>query len=487
MARPVTAVFPGHVAPVNAELGERVPISLAHRLDLRAVPIALVAILGGWIASSMPPTVVVVGALAMVGLAAAVVVPVRVLAYVVIIATFVTYPKFPLASFNFRVEHLVVIVLLLALALRGGTRSVVRVAQHPASLLLAAFLGYSALISISQSPDPKVSFGVIGWMGISWIVMVTLAAAVPTAGQLERAGVYSAAAAASTAIFLYGLNRAGVTDFGMSYDFVTGDRALFGVALEQNILGSTAAIWCFIALTAGRRSQTAPYRFAVLVTAVTLALTLTRAAIIGFAVAVLTVLVLGSVRVRRRVLTGIAVLVVVLAVLVVVAPSAISPLVVKYSPSNLVNTSASTGAYRIGVFEVAQKDITVESVFVGLGTNSYGQRHLDPTKPGAGGYLPSLPLQLLYDTGLVGLILIIAAVAELHPIRLLPKGRGLALLLLYIVTSMTTSQFWFGTTWMLFAWLLLLGYEADNKVGVAGGLGRIAGSSTVGRSSSTVA
>ena len=95
-------------------------------------------------------------------------------------------------------------------------------------------------------------------------------------------------------------------------------------------------------------------------------------------------------------------------------------------------------------------------VLLGLGLNTFGQRHLDPTVPelDRAAYLGNLPLEIFYDTGLIGVLLIVAAVASMRPLQRERPGRAVGLILIFLVCSITTSTFWFGSTWLLIAMAL---------------------------------
>jgi hypothetical protein len=92
---------------------------------------------------------------------------------------------------------------------------------------------------------------------------------------------------------------------------------------------------------------------------------------------------------------------------------------------------------------------------VGNGINTFGQRHEDPTQKGVPGYISSLPIQLLYDTGLVGVGLFLVFVVSLY--RRVPRARLSLAVPVGVSVSITmsfTSTLWFSTTWIIAAILV---------------------------------
>jgi hypothetical protein len=112
--------------------------------------------------------------------------------------------------------------------------------------------------------------------------------------------------------------------------------------------------------------------------------------------------------------------------------------------------------YRQLVAEIAFRDMRGVRLVTGNGVNTFGQRHEDPTLQGVPGYLGSLPLQILYDTGLIGAALLIAFIAVV--LRRIPRSQrsfGYAALLAFAITSTLTSTLWFSTTWIMIAILVM--------------------------------
>jgi len=92
---------------------------------------------------------------------------------------------------------------------------------------------------------------------------------------------------------------------------------------------------------------------------------------------------------------------------------------------------------------------------VGNGVNTFGQRHDDPTQPGVPGYISSLPVQVLYDTGIAGVGLLVAFLVLVYR-RIPVHRRSLAIPVAVAIgiTSTFTSTLWFTTTWLMLALFL---------------------------------
>ncbi len=100
------------------------------------------------------------------------------------------------------------------------------------------------------------------------------------------------------------------------------------------------------------------------------------------------------------------------------------------------------------------------SPLLGLGTNSFGQRYYDPSQKNAPDYLGTLFGQNLYDTGIVGLGLILALIflqvkkglkflklSSDPKYKTLMKGLLIAFLAL-VAMYQSTAAFWFGFNWI---------------------------------------
>lgn len=131
--------------------------------------------------------------------------------------------------------------------------------------------------------------------------------------------------------------------------------------------------------------------------------------------------------------------------------------------ANIVNTSSGTGAGRLRLWDKGTSEILQQSPVIGLGTYSYGQRNFRPSPHTAPyltpGYLISLWVRTLYDTGFLGLLLLAGFMllafwpsAELQHSRgdLAPIARGLS----FASVSLAAAYLITDSTLLVWPWLM---------------------------------
>jgi O-Antigen ligase len=417
-----------------------------HTLAGLAFGIAL-----GWAVVAQPKLAAVL--LALGACLAAQALGVRRLVLLLIVTTFVTRFRVVVGGYHFMPEHVVLLIALLSLAMSTRLDRVWAALRSPAVLLLGLFVAWGGVVSLMRAPQQSSSLAIVGWLALDWLILVLVLATVEDSTQIERVGSVAAVGAAAVAIFLWGLSSVGLIAFGTQHETLTGAPAAYGLSFEANILASTLAIWLFLILTGARSTR---FRVAALcLLSCALVLSLTRAAIIGLLLGLVVWAVFEGKVARRRVLRSLAAAAVAIAALSVLAPSVSAPFTRKIAEAT--DFSSGTGHLRVQSWSTAVGDIHGPAdVLLGLGTNTFGQRHLDPTVPelDRGYYLGNLPLEIFYDTGLVGVLLILGALATMRPLAREHPGRAAGLIVLYLVCSMATSTFWFGSTWLLIAMAL---------------------------------
>jgi hypothetical protein len=419
-------------------------------LILGGIPVALVASAGGTVGA-----VVTAGAVLLLAL----LVPSRWLLATLVLAQYVTRFRIPVAGARLLPEQVLVMACLVRAIGGGRSADLLAGARHRTVQLMGLFVAWSAVVSLLRSPAPAKSLAVSAWLGFSWLILVVLAGLAPSTAWLQRQLVAGAAAAAACAIALFAAARTLGISYGLQVEYVTGAQAEYGLAWEANILGSTLAVALFIAATAPDRTiPRTVRRFVVPLLLVALLLTLTRGAVVGLIVGGIAWAGLSPRLAWRRLGPAVAVTACVLAGLVSLSPSTATPVAIKLGA--LVDASSSTGAFRVQTWNDAVADVRnagATGALVGLGVNSFGQRHLDQSRPTQDlpAYLGNVVLQILYDTGLVGAALLVAALASCWPAGSDGRRRALGLLLVVLVSSAATSTFWFGSTWSLIALAVL--------------------------------
>jgi hypothetical protein len=405
----------------------------------------------GWAVVAQPKLAVML--LALGACLAVQAIGVRRLVLILIVTTFVTRFRIVVGGFHFMPEHVVLLIALTSLAMSMRLDRVWAVLRSPTVLLLGLFIAWGGAVSFMRAPERTSSLAIVGWLALDWLILVLVMAAIEDSAKIERVGAAAAVGAAAVAIVLWMLSSAGLIAFGTQHETLTGAPAAYGLSFEANILASTMAIWLFLILTGARSARFRVLAFGLLGTA--LVLSLTRAAIIGLVLGLVVWALLEGKVATGRVLRSLAAAAVAIAVLSVVAPSVTSPFTKKIAAA--VDFSSGTGQLRVQSWDTALGDIHgAGDALLGLGMNTFGQRHLDPTVPelDRGYYLGNLPLEIFYDTGFVGVLLILAALATMRPLRREHPGRAVGLIVLYLVCSIATSTFWFGSTWLLIAMAL---------------------------------
>lgn len=120
------------------------------------------------------------------------------------------------------------------------------------------------------------------------------------------------------------------------------------------------------------------------------------------------------------------------------------------------SVEGGTVGFRMKVIEMALDDLHGVNLWFGNGTNTFGLTHIQPDTPGnVSGHIIILPVQVLYDGGIVGLGLLIALFVTAFACTPAPrKPVAAGLLAAFLVSATMTSFFWFAITWLMFAVLL---------------------------------
>ena len=416
----------------------------AHTRSAHLLAVAIVGALAGLAlggAGAIVPVVVVVAGASLLALGW------KRLTVLLIGSTFVTYFRFNLLGANLRLEHLVLVACVVAMVAAGRERSLLAAAKDRTAMCFAAFVLWSALISALRAAKPAESLLIDGWLALDWVFLLVVLATWADARSLAGVAARWAGVAAAVAVALWVSATMAGTAFGVVTSDAERGTTASGLSFEPNLLGFTLAVWAFLTLT-GVARLSGRMRTAVLALAlVGLTLSLTRAAMIGLAGGVLVWAVLRGRVARRRVLRMAAATALVALIAVKLAPGASAP--VARRASQVLDFGSGTGQLRVDSWRIALGDLHGVSWVVGLGSNSFGQRHIDPTQPGVPAYLGNLPLQILYDGGLVGVVLLGMTLISVVSRRRVRDGLGPGLITIYVACAAATSPFWYGTTWIL--------------------------------------
>jgi hypothetical protein len=306
-------------------------------------------------------------------------------------------------------------------------------------------LGYLLVVTASTliySPELSKSLPTIGLITFGLIAYYAVYMSVVSAERLQKAANIFLMVVLLNA--LYGIfstfsHFALHTHFGISTnsDFGPG---VFGLSYEHDIFASTCgagAVMFFALWREPNRVMTERMAgFGFLMCTIAMFLGLSRAAWIGYGLAMIALVFLTRRVTARRVrfgrvgviLLGATVMLVVVAYLFISAQSGTqqqnSSVIggIKAKLGVLVNIGGGTGRARTSELRTAVGDLP-ESPVIGLGANTYGMRHL--LQKSKNNYIGDVWIRALYEAGIAGLLLLAGAVVLiLWPNRTVMSSRG---------------------------------------------------------------
>lgn len=374
--------------------------------------------------------------------------PTRALIGLFVASTFVTRYGLSVGGATLRAEYVTGVLLALAL-LHRYARCPPDARSRALLTMLVAYLGYSTAITMLMAPSPESSATVLAWYLSDCLILLALMRVPDLVRTLVRLGTGVACAHAAFGVAAWLLASAGGPRWFVQDDPAYGGVAAYGLSFEANIFAGVTCIWAVVALASPGPWVARGVRGGLLGLAPVVALVShTRAALAALAVGVLVLLIARtSGQVRRKVLPVTAGMAALVAAALAVGVPGTDEIANKFAQSFDVNTP--NARIRIDNNAVALADLDPTSTVLGLGTNTYGQRHVQRAPDGSlvPSYVGSLPLQVLYDTGLVGLAVLTIGLVRASRRRLRP-GLGNAVLAALLTMSLSTSFFWFATTWV---------------------------------------
>jgi hypothetical protein len=378
-------------------------------------------------------------------------------------STFITLYRIDVAGANLRLEHFVLVACLVALVLEGGVRALIDVAGDRTMLLFGAFILWSASVAMVQAPEPGDSLMIVAWLALDWLMLAVLVSSFDDAKEVAGVGATWAGIAGAVGVGVWILAFGLGSSFGVTQtsDALSGARSAYGLSFEPNLLGATMAMWAVVVFTGCTRLSKRARTAVVAIASAAIVLSFTRAAGIGLLAGLLVWALAGGSRALRKSATLLASIAAVMFVLATFAPQLAEPVTVRASQA--FDFDSGTGKIRVQLWEAALDDLKGYDLAFGLGADTFGHRHFDPTVPGQPAYLGNLPLQVLYETGIVGVVLLGATVISLFTRRRLRDGRALGLLAVYLICASATSPFWYGTTWVLVAIAMIDRRQRDRR------------------------
>lgn len=418
------------------------------------------------LANESAPGVLLIGIGLVVTILAGTLLKPKSLVTALIIASAITYLRLPVGGVNLLLDTVLVPAGLLSFMAHGHLGAFSRQFRRPEIQLLIVYLALNYAASLAFSPDKASSLNICIWLTLN-LVIVALALAVfeDDKQALYRRMYVGAFIVVATGVGGWALAVTTGNAMGAVLDPVAGLRAR-GVSFEPNILAGSAAMWVFILLTQQRRLRKGEWLFIALAVAA-IPLSTTRSALVALAAGLGVFALRMGVRVLRLVpvlLAG----VVALMILQMALPSTLLSITDKFGDMRFTN---QTSSYRLNSWVAAVQEMRDTDWLVGKGTNSFGQRHFDPTRPGERlpYYLGNLPLATVYDVGLIGFAVLITVALVLvvrgGPDRHLAR-RGAALVT-FLLLSIGTSPFYFSFYWLFIALALARSKVVEPPPGVS--------------------
>ncbi len=416
----------------------------------------------------------------------------------VVVSSFLGRYDAEIVGFRVRVEQVVPLLLagwmIVHPVLRGAF---LRALRHPVPLVYAAFVAWNVVTTLIFSPSLTWSASILIWLVIDLLLLVSMMAVAEGAEFAARLGRISVAPWALVGFAAYAVANLtrGQLALGTDFDYLYEVYVARVTAIEANIYASILIFWTLLTIT---RRGIGRWEIAAVAVAVPLGLVAsqTRTAVFSLilGLGVFAVFTLFSVRSSWRerfvrVLPAgilVATLVVTYGTIAAMGGTAPADRTLPATASPTASASATgvtpspaptrepdptnpeqqnkigdvdfvggTIAFRLEVAGLAAQEMKGINLWLGNGTNTFGLRHEQPGTPGISGHIIMLPVQVLYDGGIVGLgllILLFVAVFVCVPRERKPVAAGL--LASYLLSATLTSMFWFAITWILIAVLL---------------------------------
>lgn len=335
-----------------------------------------------------------------------------------------------------------------------------------ASRFLAVGLGLYVLANLVSTLlmaiDVASSLRVVLWLSLSfaaYLLTIAVVGSYCSVDALLDEVVAIGTTASAVALALYGLWRLGVSSFGVVAGPYVVQSSAKGTFFEANLLGSFAAMTTIIAITllvhAPRHSTR---RRAMLFLCVGVCATVTyvsfaRAAWLGLVAGGLVVLLLSRPPSGRARIVARGGLVLASTAVLLFVTGLGTPLLDRVL--SLFTDSTGTIGYRSADYALALSGI-LQHLWIGLGTNSFGQHFLNPTQNHSEGFF----IATLWDVGLVGSAFLLVAFTTLartlwqalasmdDTVRSQAVGLSAAFICA-LVAYQSTNGFWFAYNWIL--------------------------------------
>jgi hypothetical protein len=356
-------------------------------------------------------------------------------------------------------EHVVLAGTLFVLVSRAS-RSVFR-RPKPGEALLALWVLWNFLASAFLAPSRNQSLKITLWIACAWMIGWCISGALQ-AEIIQRDRLLRAAGALCAAVSIYAiatwvLSARGFSHVGTVTDFGSRLPRSMGFTSEPNLLAAQCIIGLALFLILAVEHGAAP-RWAVLALVGGITVSFTRAAWLalvplgaGYVILVRSKQPMSPIARARLRTNGKKVAGLVFTLLlgfVIIRASAFGG---TSRIKSVLSLHSGTGLYRTQTWGTAIGDLRHDPVAMvtGFGTNTFEQRHASLNTSNGRLYLSGLPIIVLYDTGLIGVLLFFGGLllSVLPARRRLRAAESVGVSALLICAT-ATNPIWFGFVWV---------------------------------------
>lgn len=384
------------------------------------------------------------------------------LGYALFVATLLTRVRIPYVPLL--PEQALLLLVIGVLLVRGRLDVIIHATRLlPASAWL--FVLWGGLVSVIRAPDGIASLRILGWIAGS--LMIASLVAVLSTGRGTQ--ITQAVARLSSIVSLAALvgvlawlaaSASPASTLGVQVEGLTGAPAAYGLSFEANIFGGICAVWLVLDVLYVHRARLASSVVIRGLLGLGVLASLTRAAALGALLGI----AVGAVATQRT--RRVAASVLLMTGLTVGGIFLVGPTVPILRPiaekgAQLVDLNSSTSVVRRASWDLALGDMSFGTTLTGQGVNSFGQRHVDPSRPSerVPGYLSNVFLQVIYDTGVVGAALLVAAAWAIVKRLRSADVRVLGLAVCGAIVGAATSPLWFANWWVVVGLAAMAGRE----------------------------
>jgi hypothetical protein len=227
-----------------------------------------------------------------------------------------------------------------------------------------------------------------------------------------------------------------------------------GLSFESNILASQALFWIFVEIL----YKAKPLRnIAIYFLIIVILLSQTRAAILCLVILIFTEVL----RSASKAPVGLIQLILVFSAILFLATTNIDQISKQHDENSfygrilrLFDLNSGTALYRQRVIDIAIEDIRnsrVQIQILGNGVNSFKQHHEIDISKVESAYIGSLWIQILYDSGFIGLILFITFFFNLIRVNTARIFIAKTFYVSVFICASLTNMIWFAYLWVSFA------------------------------------